>query len=216
MWGAYIQRGYTEVRRKLRVMNRDIISRRLAFGASIFAIFILLAEYAGGLDYLLNIRLLEGVAGRFELSYGPDASRPINPSDKEWGPTLKLIKDYTRANLPNDKEPRVIARSQAVFSAQEPIGKGQLAQWTAPSTPILLLYKDWPGNTVSPEDYRIVGSIGDLRSWIDQYREKWKFRVNDLLFGLLGLITTALSLGGDAEKPSDSETDRERELLNLC
>jgi hypothetical protein len=208
--------GYTASRRKLKVMNRDIISRRLAFSASIFAIFILLAEYAGGLDYLLNIRVLEGAAGRFELSYGADASRPIKPSDKEWGPTLKLIKDYTRANLPKDKEPRVIARSQAVFSAQEPVGKGQIAQWTAPSTPILLLYKDWPGNTVPPEDYRIIGSIGDLRSWIDQYQEKWKFRINDLLFALLGLITTALSLGGETEKPADGETDREPELLNLC
>ena len=36
----------------------------------------------------------------------------------------------------------MIARSQAVFSAQEPVGKGQIAQWTAPSTPIVLIYKE--------------------------------------------------------------------------
>jgi hypothetical protein len=197
-------------------MNRDIISRRLAFGASILAFVILLAEYVGGLDYVLSIRLLQGAAERFELSYGPDASRPIKPSDREWEPTLKLIEDYTKTSLPENEQPRVIARSQAVFSAQEPMGKGQIAQWTAPSTPILLIYKNWPGNTVSPKDYRIVGSIGDLRSWINQYRDRWKFRVNDLLFALLALITTTLSLGEGAERPADGKTDRAPEFLGLC
>lgn len=175
-------------------MNLENLSRRLAFAGSILALLILIFEYLGGLDRLLNIPLLDGVAIRFEQSYGREAARPIRPSDKEWAPTIKLIMEHTRTNLPRDRQPLVIARSVAVLSAQEPIGNGQIAQWTAPSTPILVLYKRWPGNSVGPEDYRVVGTIGDLRSWIADYREKWKFYVNDLLFAILGLITAALSL----------------------
>jgi hypothetical protein len=62
-------------------MNRDTLSKWFAFCASIVVVLILLAEYAGALDYMLNISLLEGVSERFELSYGPDPSKPIRPSD---------------------------------------------------------------------------------------------------------------------------------------
>lgn len=183
-------------------MNLDRLARRLTFAGSILALVILIFEWSGGLDRLLKIPLLDAVASGFELSYGPEASRPIRPSDKKWAPTIKLIREYTRTKLPTDRQPLVIARYQAVLSAQEPIGKGQFVQWTAPSTPIVVLYKKWPGNSIAPEDYRIVGTIGDLRSWINEYRDKWKFYVSDLLFAILALITAALSLPGAGNPPT--------------
>lgn len=177
-------------------MNSEALSRRLAFCGSMLAVFILLFEHFGGLDRWLEIPLLNSVATRFEQSYGPGASRPIRPHDKEWTPTIRLIREYTRTTLPRDRQPLVIARAQALLSAQEPIGKGQIVQWTAPSTPVLLLYKSWPGNKVklSDEDARVVGTIGDLRSWINEYRNSWRFYINDLLFAVLATVTATLSL----------------------
>jgi hypothetical protein len=196
-------------------MNRDVVSRNVAFYGSILAFAILIFDQVGGLDYCLKIPLLENVARRFELSYGPDASRPIRPSDKEWAPTLKLIREYSRTRFPKDRQPRVIARFKAVSSAQEQVGKEEIAQWTAPSTPIAFLYKDWPGTSVIPEDYRVVGSIGDLRSWIDEYHDKWKFITNDLLLAVLAVVTTALSLTG-AKNPPNNSTGSCAEFLDLC
>jgi hypothetical protein len=43
--------------------------------------------------------MLEDVATRFESSYGPDASRPVTVADKEWGPTMRLINDYTQSDF---------------------------------------------------------------------------------------------------------------------
>jgi hypothetical protein len=170
----------------------------------------------GGLDYLLKVHLLENVAASFELSYGPDASPPVRVVDKDWGPTIKLITAYTRASLPKDKQPRVIARFTAVAAAQEQVGNGQIAQWTAPSTPIAVIYKDWTGSEpLSPEDCKIVGTIGDFRSWISQYRDKWQFRLNRLLLAFLGLVTAMLSLRARIE-PRNGTTGREATSLALC
>ena len=67
-----------------------------------------------------------------------------------------------------------------------------MAEWTAPSTPLLLLYKDWPGNDIPPEDYRVIGTIGDLRDWISKAKDHRRFVVQDVFLGtftpLLGLF----------------------------
>jgi hypothetical protein len=48
------------------MMNREVLSRRLAFWVSVSAIVVLLGENFGGLDNLLNIPVLEIVAERFD------------------------------------------------------------------------------------------------------------------------------------------------------
>lgn len=164
-----------------------------AFVASVIALAILTFVNLGGLDYLLNVSLLETVASNFNSSYS-DAKRILKPGDSEWGPTLKLITDSTTAHLPNNKMPMVIARDVAIQSSKQDLGNGHLAEWTAPSTPLMVLYKDWPGNTLTLDDYKIVGTIGDLKAWIEQYRNRWKFYITDLLFALLSVVTATLSL----------------------
>jgi len=187
-----------------------ILSKPVAAVFAILPVVILLAVYFGALDSWLQISTLDKVAEHFEQSYAPHASHPIRPWDAEWAPTIRLIKAYTRVSLPKDRQPRIIGRYVAISSAQEVIGKGQIAEWTAPSTPMLVLYKDWPGNTLAPDDWRI-GSIGDFRSWINQYRDKWKFLVDDVLLAFLTLLSAASSLFGEK-----SGTDREAEFLALC
>ncbi len=58
--------------------------------------------------------------------------------------------------------------------------------------PPFLLYKDWPGNVVRPEDSRVIGTIGDLRDWIDKAKDHRRFVVQDVFLGtftpLLGLF----------------------------
>lgn len=163
------------------------------FVASLSFVFVVVDHYHGW-DRLRGINLMLETAKNFDLSYTPGASSPIYPTDAHWKPTLVLIKKYSSIELPEDREPRVIARFQAVSSAQMSVGpSGQIVEWTAPSTPIAVLYKDWPGNPVPPQDFRIVGTISDLHSWIDQYRDDFTFLMHDLILGALSLL---LTLGG--------------------
>jgi hypothetical protein len=61
--------------------------------------------------------------------------------------------------LPAGQEPKAIARYRAVLSGEEPIG-GAIAEWTAPSTPIVLIYGT--GKVLEKGDGAIVvGNIGD-------------------------------------------------------
>lgn len=57
------------------------------------------------------------------------------------------------------------------------------------------------------EDVRIVGTIGDFRLWIDQYRDKWRFRINELLFAGFSLFVAMLSVlaGNDGGTGQDLE-----------
>lgn len=66
------------------------------------------------------------------------------------------------------------------------------AEWTAPSTPLALLYRDWPGNEVPREDYRIIGTIGNLREWISKAKDDRRFLVQDVF---LGTFTPLLGFG---------------------
>lgn len=144
----------------------------------------IVADRAGVWDRLFGLDLIEQAATRFELSYAPDASNPVKVGDKEWKPLLNLAYKYSTAKFPADKQPRVIARFVAVSSARIPAEGPVMAEWTAPSTPLVLLYRDWPGNTVPSEDYRILGTIGDLRNWISQAKDYRRFLVQDVFLGM--------------------------------
>jgi hypothetical protein len=143
----------------------------------------ILADRAGVWDRLSGLDLVEEVAARFELSYAPNASAPVRLGDKEWEPLLKLVCKYSHAQFPADKQPRVIARYKALISAKIPEEGPVIAEWTSPSTPLYLLYRDWPGNEVPREDYRIIGTIGNLREWISEAKDYRRFLVQDVFLG---------------------------------
>jgi hypothetical protein len=143
----------------------------------------IVADRFGVWDRLTGLDLVEHAAANFELSYAPDASTPVRVGDKEWGPLLKLTYRYSNAQFPNDKQPKVFARFQAVSSARTPPEGPIIAEWTSPSTPLALLYQDWPGHDIPKEDVRVIGTIGDLRDWISNAKDYRRFLVQDVFLG---------------------------------
>lgn len=143
-------------------------------------------------DRWFGLDKVEKVAEKFESSYSSDASHPVRIGDPAWTPILRLISKYSNVDLPKDKEPRVLARFVAVLSGKTDLGQGRIAEWTAPSTPIALLYRDWPGQDVPREDYRIVGTIGDLRAWINRSKDDFRFVMQDILLAVLSITLGAI------------------------
>ncbi|HTZ68707.1 MAG TPA: hypothetical protein VMB83_14835 [Roseiarcus sp.] len=96
---------------------------------------------------------------------------------------MRVITKYSHAQLPAGRKPWVFARFVAVASAQNEAAHGE---WTAPTTPVALLYKEWPGHGfVPPEDVVFVGTIGDLHTWIQKDEGDFDFLVRTILFGAL-------------------------------
>jgi hypothetical protein len=152
---------------------------------SILSVVFAITTYLGVWNYVRGDDLVGNVAARLDKSYGEDAGRPVRPTDKEWAPLLRLIKNYTRAKLPVGKVPLVFARSVAIASARSDEAR---AEWTAPTTPIMLLYKEWPGHgALTPDDYRIVGTLEDLHNWIRQDEADFDFFWRNIIFGVLSL-----------------------------
>jgi hypothetical protein len=112
----------------------------LALASIVFAVL----NYAGFWSHVRGDDLLTGVADRFDLSYGPDAAKEVRSDDPEWKPLIRVITKCTRAKLPPDQEPKVLARSKAVASDKLTAGDNIVAEWTAPTTPIILFYRPWP------------------------------------------------------------------------
>jgi hypothetical protein len=145
----------------------------------------LLADRAGWWSRLRGLDRVENVADRFEKSYTPDASTPVNIGDPEWVPLIKLIYKYSNAKLPRDKQPQTVGRFQAVASGKLVAGDGQIiGEWTASTTPFAVLSRKWPGADIQKEDYRIVGTIGDLRAWIARSKDDLRFLVKDVFLVL--------------------------------
>jgi len=155
----------------------------------ILYLIFLLADRAGVWSRLRGLDLVENVATRFEKSYGPDASAPVKVGDQEWEPLINLIYKYSRADFPKDKNPEVVARFQAVLSGKQETPEGQLiAEWTAPSTPFVVIYRKWPGQSIPREDYRIAGTIGDLRSWVARSKDDARFLAKDVFLVLFSFV----------------------------
>jgi hypothetical protein len=91
--------------------------------------------YTGFWSHVRGDDLLIAVADRFDLSYAPDASEPVRPDDPAWKPLMRVITEYSRADLRNDKKPEVLARMAAISSAKVEAGGALVAEWTAPTTP---------------------------------------------------------------------------------
>ncbi len=145
------------------------------------------AEHSGWIDHWRGLDEVQQVADRFDLSYAPDASRPVYPEDAEWKPTIALIRKYSKVKLRTDKQPQTIARFKATLSTNEtPAG----FEWSSPSTPFGVLYRRWPQNSgvnIPLDDFAVVGTIGDLQNWIAQSRADFHFLINDVLLGILAI-----------------------------
>jgi hypothetical protein len=53
-----------------------------------------------------------------------------------------------------------------------------------------VLYRRWPdpGATFPPAEYTIVGTIGDLQSWIAESKSDFHFYLHDIVLGILALL----------------------------
>lgn len=107
---------------------------------------------------------------------------------------MRLIRKYSKATIPRDKVPRILARSQAAISGKIETDNGILAEWTAPSTPLFLGFDDMPvrGQTVSKDDFQFIGSIGDIRLWVDRSRADLRFVVQDISLAMFSLALGVL------------------------
>ncbi len=175
------------------------IARWLGVAISIVSVGFAVMTYFGAWNYLRGDDLVAEVAARFDKSYSNGASAPVRRTDKEWQPLLRVITKYTHTELPHDREPFVFARLPAVFSAKSETDDHQIfSEWTAPTTPTVLLYKEWPpgpGQTVPLEDGRIVGTIQDLHEWIRTDEADFDFLWRNVAFGLLSAcVGTFLAL----------------------
>jgi len=103
----------------------------------VVSIGFLLSEYFGVWDRHYGLNHVLKAADRLETSYAPDVKRVVEPNDPEWEPILDLIHRYSLTHLPADREPKFLARFQAIASGKIDTGSGQTAEWTAPSTPIM-------------------------------------------------------------------------------
>jgi hypothetical protein len=154
----------------------------------LYTAFIITDRY-GLWDELSGLDLVEGVSARFDLSYADNASLPVRVGDREWWPLLKIIRNYSGVKLRADKEPRVIARFRASFSTRTPREGPIYSEWTAPSTPIAVIYQDWPTNSgkgVPQQQWQIIGTIGDLKDWIAKVKDSRRFLVEDIFLGTFG------------------------------
>jgi hypothetical protein len=166
-------------------------SLALSLAVPILTLVLVIMEQLGALDWWLGLNQVRRVARNLSLSVA-SVQRQFTPSDREWGPTLRLIRYYTKSSLPAGKEPNAIVRGQAVLGGAQALPGGAIAEWTAPSTPMFLVYG--AGKVVAKGDHGIfVGGIGDLSIWIEQDLNWWKFLLNSVLVGLLsiGLVLLA-------------------------
>jgi hypothetical protein len=164
-------------------MNIKQIARWIGVVVSVASVLFAILTYCGLWNEWRGDNLLAEVAIRFDSSYSQDAGRPVRPGDAAWPILMKVIAKYSHAQLPVGKEPRVFARFVAVASAQN---EAAHAEWTAPTTPVALLYKEWPGHGfVGPEDVVFVGTIGDLHTWIQRDESDFDFLIRTILFGAL-------------------------------
>jgi hypothetical protein len=159
------------------------IARWAGFFVSVASVLFAILSYRGVLNEWRGDNLLAEVAAHFDSSYSQDAGLPVRPGDKAWPVVMRVIAKYSRAQLLAGREPQVFARFVAVASAQNEAAHGE---WTAPTTPVALLYKQWPGHgAVPPEDVVFVGTIGDLHTWIQRDESDFDFLIRTILFGVL-------------------------------
>jgi hypothetical protein len=182
-------------------MNVKQIARWAGVGVSVASVLFAILTYLGVWNEWRGDNILAEVATRFDSSYSQDAGRPVRPGDKAWPVVMRVIAKYSHAQLLAGREPRVFARFVAVASALNEAAHGE---WTAPTTPVALLYKEWPGHGfVPPEDVVFVGTIGDLHTWIQRDESDFDFLIRTILFGTLSACVAVFLTLPDKKTGSD-------------
>jgi hypothetical protein len=171
------------------------IARWSGVFVSFLAVLFAIGTYFEVWNHLRGDTQLADLAARLDSSYA-QVSRQVRPGDQEWRPLIRVIKTYTRAALPRDRKPVMFMRDRAIVSFQQSLVGNEIAEWTAPTTPIMLLYRDvYDQHTLPPNDVVIVGTIQDLHDWIRRDETDFDFRIRTILFGLLSaLVGTFLAL----------------------
>jgi len=187
-------------------MNVKQIARWTSVVLAVLSVAFAIVSYTTRWDWLRHDDMVEKVAERFDLSYSQDAGLPVQRGDPEWTPLLKLIKRYSphRGELPKNRPPMTVARFQAITAAQTAAG-----EWTAPTTPVALLYRKWPdsgsGEFKRGQDVFVVGTIGDLHDWVRRDRADFDFLWRTIIFGLLSAcVGIALALA-DTTRPASRQ-----------
>jgi hypothetical protein len=181
------------------------IARWAAVVLSFLSVAFAVVSYSTRWDWWLHDDMVETVAERVDLSYSKDAGLPVQRGDREWIPLLKLIQRYSphRGELPKGRPPMTVARFQAITAAQTAAG-----EWTAPTTPVALLYRKWPdpgsGAFKPGQDAFIVGTIGDLHDWIRRDRADFDFLWRTIIFGLLSTCVGVTLALADTTRPPAS------------
>lgn len=154
----------------------------------LYLIFVV-TEHYGVWDKVRGLDAVKEVAAQMDTSYDPSAQRQFRPGDRGYAETLGLIENYTNAVLPKDRTPVMIVRYVAVLSGEAQLNNGKIAEWTAPSTPLCVLYHEMPANN---SDTVQVGTIGDLHTWIERSKNDFRFCVQDVFLGIFSLALGAL------------------------
>lgn len=174
--------------------------RVLSWIVAALAIGFAVANHTGIIDRVRGLNYATAVAAQYDLSYGPNGPKPIYPGDPAWPIVMRLIREYSSAQLPTNRSPLVIARLRALASVVNTNVPG-LPQWTAPTTPIVVLYRPWPdpgASPIGPKDYQVVGTIGDLHNWIARDSDDFRFWTSDVLLAALALLLAAATSFGKA------------------
>jgi hypothetical protein len=145
-------------------------------------------NYYGFWRHVRGDDLLEALANRLDTSYAEDVSRQVRPGEREWNPLLRVL--ATHVQVPKDKTPVVFARAQAITSS-----KNEGGEWTAPTTPIFLMFRDWPapvtGDFKRGVDFIQVGTLDDLHQWIKVDQSEFTYFWGTLIFGMLSACVGA-------------------------
>lgn len=156
----------------------------------VVAIGFIVVERVGLVDSIAGLDGVEEVAGRMESSYQPGVDRRIGPDERAWPAIRSLIDKYSTAELPSNQEPTALARFVAIASGSVQVGPDQFAEWTAPTTPIALIYGPIDGS-LQASDVVVVGDIGDLRDWMERRRADIRFWFLDIVIALLLVFLSA-------------------------
>jgi hypothetical protein len=177
-----------------RIRIRRIGELILGIVLPLFGLGFVVSDRLGVFDEWLGHTEVLNIANRFETSYEPGIDRQVRADEDGWRPLLRLIRRYSSATLPDNEEPIVFARAVAIVSGKIEIGDSRAAEWTSPSTPTLLIFQEWPGSMVPKDKYLIVGTIGDLRKWVEDSRRDLRFVFQDVFLSIVAVSFGALLL----------------------
>jgi hypothetical protein len=166
----------------------------LAAIVTIMSVCSVVALHFGAADYFLDLAPAIEVAQHYDKSYSvEDGPYMLHPDSSSWPIMMRLIGWYSIARI-DEARAQTIGRAPAIAAGEIPVGSAT-AEWTAPGTPILVLYgRVDNGSTVGPNDAVVVGSIQDLHDWIQRARDDFRFWVTDVAIGSVSAVLAVLLL----------------------